>query len=192
MKGAAVRTRWALSKERGVTLVELLVVVVLIGIVAFIGATQLGGLLKKEKLAAAANDARSFLQDVPNQVAKKQMPLFVRFLPASGGLPARLQVTQDSAGTQVLRTFNFPSEIVFDFANVSAINCNWPQVGGVYTLRCDTLNRATDPLLLTQLQGTADLLITHRNMVLASLKPKYGFRLTVAPIWEARTAKVYP
>lgn len=192
MKSASVRARRPATGERGVTLVELLVVVVLIGIVAYIGVTQLGALLQKQKLAAAANDARSFLQDVPNQVAKIQAPVFVRLLPASGGQPARLQTARDSAGTQVLRTFSFPSEIVFDFANLTAINCNWPQVSGVYTLRCDTVNRATHPLLFTQLQGTADLLVTHKNMVLGSLKPKYGFRLTVSPIWEARTAKAYP
>lgn len=192
MNAAGVRTRRPVSGELGVTLVELLVVVVLIGIVAFIGATQLGALLQKQKLVAAANDARSFLQDVPNQVAKIQAPVFVRFLPASGGQPAQLQMTRDSAGTQVLRTFSFPDVIVFDFSNVASYSCNWPQVSGVYTLRCDTLTRATHPLLLTQLQGTADLLLTHRNMVLGTLKPKYGFRLTVAPIWEARTAKVFP
>lgn len=173
MNGALMRPKTPSGWERGVTLVELLVVVVLIGIIAFIGATQLGAFLQKQKLAAAAADVRSFLQEVPQQVAKLQAPVFARYV---AGNPARLQISRDAAGTQLIRTYTLPLEIQVE-------TCDWPTVGSDKVIRCDTMNRATDPTTNAQVSGPQTFRLTHKNMVSGFLRPKRSYEIQVAPVW---------
>lgn len=164
-------------RHGGFSLVELLVVVVLIGLAAYIGTVAVGALIQKQKLAAAANDVRTFLHDVPNQVAKTQGPVFVVYRPASGSYPAQLRISRDVAGTQVIRTLNIPGELVVE-------HCTWPAVGSTNVLRCDTLNRATHPTTNLQISSAQGLFrITHSKMVAGTLKPKRSYEIQVAPLW---------
>jgi hypothetical protein len=140
-----------------------------------------------------ANETKAFLQKAPQYVAKFQQPVFVRLVTSTQ--PAQLQIARDVGGTNILDRYTFPPEIVFHFSSVSNVTCNWPTVGNapaVPTLRLDTFNRTTDPNASTQVGQPQTLLLVHRNMVLGTLKPKYGFQLTVAPVWEVRLEKRWP
>lgn len=175
--------------QRGVTLVELLAVVALIGLLALIATVQVQHLVQKNELRRAATQLTSFLQGVPEQVAKLQQPLFVRFLPSA--VPPRFELTRDLAGTQVIRRFDLPPTLAFSLGSLGVVDTTWPKatVTGVHTLRCDTFNRATDPNSGQQLSAEAWLLLTHVNMVKGTLKPKYGFQVGVAPVWAVRTTR---
>lgn len=178
-----------LAGQRGITLVELLVVVALLGFLALIATAQLTHIVQKNQLESAARDVTAFLQGVPDLVAKQQSPLWVRFVPAPS--PARLEVTADLAGTQVLRQLDLPEVITFDLTSLSGIDTTWPQstATSIYTLRCDTMNRATDPDSGTQLQAEARLLLTHVNMLNGTLTPKYGIDVAVSPVWAVRMTR---
>lgn len=180
--------RWTM--QRGITLVELLVVVALLSFLALLGTAQLTHIVQKNQLQSAARDVTAFLQGVPDLVAKKQSPLFVRFQVPSGK-GAYFEVTTDLAGTQVLRRFDLPEAIKFDLTSLSAIDTTWPKsaASNIYTLRCDTFNRATHPDSGVQLQGEARLLLTHVNMVKGTLTPRYGIDVGVAPVWAARMTR---
>lgn len=174
--------------QRGITLVELLVVVALLGFLALLGTAQLTHMVQKNQLQSAARDVTAFLQGVPDLVAKKQRPLFVRLVVLS--TKARLEVTADLAGTQVLRRLDLPEVIKFHLTSLSDIDTNWPQAAtGTYTLRCDTFNRATNPESGAQLQAEARLLLTHVNMIKGTLTPKYGIDVGVAPVWAVRMVR---
>jgi len=188
--GFAVKDK-RMVRQRGFSLVELLVVIALLGLLALIATVQVRHLVQKNELRKVANEVTSFLQGVPDLVAKKGTPLFVLFSPHKPGQQARLQVAEDAAGTKVLRTLTLPSTVVFSLSNPTAVDATWPTNGGVYLLRCDTVNRTTDPTKSTnpQLQQEATLLLTHRNMVLGTLTPKYGFQVAVAPVWSVRATR---
>lgn len=179
--------------QRGITLVELLVVVALLGFLALLGTAQLTHIVQKSELQSAARDVTSFLQSVPDLVSKKQAPLFVRFLPPAGSQPARLEISRDVAGGDVLRQLALPPKIAFSLTSLGNPDISWPKAGAtnVFTLRCDTFGRATDPNTGGQLNGEAKLLLTHVNMVKGTLRPKYGFEVGVAPVWNVTSKKVY-
>lgn len=186
-----LRMRWTM--QRGITLVELLVVVALLGFLALLGTAQLTHIVQKNQLQSAAWDVTSFLQSVPDLVSKQQAPLFVRFLPPAGGAPSRLEISRDVAGGDVLRQLALPPEVAFSLTSLGNQDISWPKAGatGVFTLRCDTFGRATNPDTGGQLNGEARLLLTHVNMVKGTLTPKYGFVVGVAPVWNVTNTKVY-
>lgn len=178
--------------EKGVTLVELLVVLVLVGIGALIGGLYLTSFFQKQRLASVAQEVRAVLAEVPSFAQRFQQPVFVRFVPPSGPQAARLQITRDLPGSQVLRQYAFPPEIVFSFTSTTAVTCNWPNIAGTYVLRLDLTGRTTDPGTGQQVDQVENLLLVHRNMVLGSLKPKVGFEIAVAPVWDVRLSRKYP
>ncbi|MGQ9834802.1 MAG: prepilin-type N-terminal cleavage/methylation domain-containing protein [Thermoanaerobaculaceae bacterium] len=179
--------------QRGITLVELLVVVALLGFLALLGTAQLTHIVQKNQLQSAARDVTSFLQSVPELVSKQQAPLFVRFFPPAGSAPARLEISRDVTGTSVLRQLALRPEIRFSLTSESNVDINWPKAAAtqVYTLRCDTFGRATNADSGGQLGGEARLMLTHVNMLKGTLKPKYGFEVGVAPVWNVVSRKVY-
>lgn len=172
------------NREKGLSLVELLIVLVILGLAAYIGTIAVTNLIQKQKLAAATNEVRAILQDVPNQVTRMQAPLFVRYLPAAGTAPARLQVARDAAGTAVLRTYFFPDVIVVE-------TCNWPTTNsGAKALRCDHQNRTTDPSTQMQVIAPQLLQITHARMISGQLKPKRSYEITIAPVWGVSVRRI--
>ncbi|MGC8917222.1 MAG: prepilin-type N-terminal cleavage/methylation domain-containing protein [Thermoanaerobaculum sp.] len=178
--------------QRGVTLVELLVVLVLVATIALVGGLYLSSFFQKQRLASVAQEVKAFLAEAPNFVQRLQQPVFVRFVPPSGTQPPRLQIARDLTGSQVLRQYIFTPEIVFSFTSPAAISCNWPNVSGAYVLRLDLTGRTTDPSTNNQVQQVENLLLVHRNMVTGSLQPKRGFEIAVAPVWEVRMTVKFP
>lgn len=166
----------------GFSLVELLIVLVLLGIGAYIGTIYVRGLIRKQTLAAAANDIRNFLQDVPNQVARLNTPLFARFVPGSSSTPAQLLVTRDAAGTQVLRRYRFPATVAVEVVT-------WPILGSHRALRCDLANRTTDPTSGQPLGMTALLRISDQMMLAGQLQPKRSYDVAITEVWHVAVAR---
>lgn len=170
-------------KTRGFSLVELLAVLALLGIGAYLATVYVPGLIRKQTLAAAAADIRNFLQDVPNQVARANTALFVHYVPAGGGAPAQMQITRDAPGSQVLRTYRFPRTVV-----VEAIS--WPVQGPRRVLRCDLANRTTNPNTGQPLGQTSLLRITDEKMLSGALQPKRSYDIAITNVWHVAVARI--
>ncbi len=173
-----------LPKQRGFSLVELLIVVVLIGLGAYIGTIAVTNFIQKQRLTTATSELRAFLQEIPNQVTREQTPLYVHYLAATASSPAQFRVTRDQAGTQVVRSYTLLREIAVE-------TISWPALGSGRALRCDTLFRTTDPTTNVQVPLTHVMRLTHSRMLSGQLKPKRSYDIAITPVWSVASKVVY-
>lgn len=196
--GLAVTINRAMSRnchrrrQRGVTLVEMLVVLFLFGMIAMIGTIQVNKTWQRYRLDNTANEVRNFMQSAFVEVGKQRAEMFLRLVPPSGATPARLAVCRSANGSGEVAAYEMPSFISLSTTSVTGFTCNWPCAatgGGCATittprvLRCDPLGRATnsDP---TQVRAVQTLVLTHRDMVDAGLDPRVRWEMRIYPIWQ--------
>jgi prepilin-type N-terminal cleavage/methylation domain-containing protein len=183
--------------QRGVTLVEMLVVLAIFALIALIGTVQINKTWQRYRLEGASNEIRSFLQSAFTEAGRMRVPVFVRLLPANGGTPAALQVATDSNGTTVLSSFQIPDFISFSTTSVTGLDCNWPCTGVA-----GACASGTDPRVLqvspvgrtmefdgTPVTVTETLVVTHRDMVTGLLTPRTSYTMRVFPLWQALTER---
>jgi prepilin-type N-terminal cleavage/methylation domain-containing protein len=181
--------------QRGVTLIEMLVVVALFGLIALIGTIQINKTWQRYRLEGTSNEIRGFLQSAFTQAGQLRTAVFVRFVPANGGASPLFQITNDANGTTVLSSYTVPDFVSFSTTDPSALDgCNWPCASGP----CG----ATDPRILQvnplgrtmQADGTAvtqteTLLVTHKDMVSGLLTPRTSYTMEIFPIWQVLTER---
>jgi prepilin-type N-terminal cleavage/methylation domain-containing protein len=173
--------------EAGVTLIELLIVVAIIGLIAIFLTVAVARTIRRQRVAAAAQEIRMDLQACYTRVMTTQQPVYVRI-----DLPNRhVDIMADELGATLYQQYVIPSDISLSTADVTAVECIWPIVNGFPMLMCDYMGRAIDPTTGFQVATSQTLVVTHADMVLGTLKPRMKYTVTVFPLWnsEAIVAK---
>lgn len=198
---ALSRDRW----DRGFTLIEMLVVVMLIGFAAAIASIQLNKTWQRYRLDTTATDVRNLLQSAYVRMGATRAPVFVRLEPASGGSTAVLRICSAADGSGELQRLSIPDFISLSTSDPTKLECNWPKADGSVAspadqavtreLQCDTMGRTrtrtgvlvTDPTIgLTSVVLT----VTHKDMLDGSLTPKIRHNVQVFGLWQIRDDRV--
>lgn len=167
-------------RQRGFSLIEALVVVVLVGILVAIGITQLYGFWQRSRLDSAVTEMRGFLQGVPNQTRQDQPTMVVR--PVWVRLDAaqrRITVASNGAFTDVLAEHRFP-----EFLGATADWVVAATAAGPWTLQCDFQGRTVHPVSGVMVGGNQEITLTHRDMLTGRLRPRIQYRIRIAPLWN--------
>jgi len=97
-------------KTRGVTLLEMLIVVTIIGTIAMISFPALTSGLAGVRLSSASGEAASFLTSSMNNVERKEQAAAIVISPKEN----RLDVFTAVSGEKPARTYQPPSSITFE------------------------------------------------------------------------------
>ncbi len=175
-------------RESGVTLIEALIVLVIIGALAAIVTVPINSYWQRARTETTAGDIRNFLQQAFTEAVNQHTPVTVN-------------LQQDGFGNWVLQlnpapppprtangTYTIPEYVSLAYNPATGPNA-WPTSGSVRTLTCDTVGRTVDPTTGRQVLSTVTLSITHPRMVDGSLAPKIRYDIQVFPIWNVTVQK---
>lgn len=194
--------------ERGFSLIEVLVVVAILGLISTILTLNIGLVLKRQRLETAAEQFNAQVRLAQVAAAERSRGSFI-VIHANGDGTHTVWMVSDTNGDNQLG-FNpaspeagpdmpvpgeqlfltedivFPPEQVFP----GGLN-NWPVINGNFVLLCDPrglpFNPATNPPL--PFTGSVRISLTHREMVLGSLHPRFRFDITISPLWHSTLAR---
>jgi prepilin-type N-terminal cleavage/methylation domain-containing protein len=192
--------------QRGFTLVEALVVVLIIGFLAALAVVQVNKAWQRSRLEGEAGTVQSFLQSAYTFMVNNRAPVFVRLVVSATGATV-LAITQNSDGSgTVFASHTFPDFVslsttdpapgVLDAATVWPCGACPPATctigpGTPGVLECDTMGRAMDTSCSPpqMVSGVQSLILTHVDMVRGSLQPRVVYTIQIPPVWKARLLK---
>ena len=167
--GFAVQPEGKSRTQRGMTLVEILVVVALIGIAALIAVTNLLTIQRRFQLESGVREVTAFLNEVPNYAKQQNASVFLVWDASARSF----SVATDAAATNVLESINIPTELTISGPSASV-------------LRCDVIGRTfvgASTVMMTTLQT---VIMTHADTPEPSA-PTYLFSLS--PLWAITVTK---
>ncbi len=205
------------SPRRGVSLVELLVVLAIMLLIFAMAGVLLGPPLRKARLAAAANDLAVLAQKLPieGRARRGGQGLFV-YLKGTPGT-RRFELIADTGGAVAGGDFIFrdpasgtdpdsvitniqplqlPEGIVFyDLpAPYTANWSNWGVSGANYVLGLDFQGRTIGPGAAgapgRQISGVAAVNLTHADMASGAVTPLIVHRVTIGAVWGVRHTRL--
>jgi len=171
--------------QSGFTLIELLVVVAILGMIAVIATIAVSNTIKRDRLDSAAQQLRSDLQAVYTRVMSTQKPVFVRVDIAN----RKIDIMSDTAGTKIFSSYSIPTDISLSTTDITAVDSNWPVVGGYPMLECDFWGRTLDPNDGSQVSTVQTLKLTHVEMVTGELGPHLQYIISIYPLWNSVASK---
>ncbi len=181
--GAAVQERT--RREAGVTLIEMLVVVAIVGMIALILTIAVARTVRRQRVDSAAQEIRGDLQAVYTRVLTTQQPVYVRVDIAN----RHIDITADQAGTSRYLRYTIPPDISLSTTDITLVQTNWPVVGGIPILQCDYMGRTIDPTTGDQVAVGQTLVVTHVDMVQGKLTPRLVYTITINPLWNTTAVK---
>lgn len=177
--------------QRGVTLIEVLIVLLVLGFLVAIVMPAVGGAIQRARIDTQAQEIRNFLVGAYARAGEQRAPVAVR-LEAPPAAQRWLRITREIDGTGVLAEMRIPQWVSLSTTDAAGIAANWPQPGGdttVYVLQCDPMGRTLHPVTGTQVREIQSLILTHRNMVAGRLEPRYRYEVRVFPIWQVQVER---
>lgn len=201
-------SRCGRSRQRGFTIIEILVVVVILGSVLLIGIAETSKMARKTRLAAASNDVMAFLQRVPLEMQSRGRVMFIRLTAVDGTTGRRsLQMIADTNPAPsgngslenldtVVQTLEVPEYISFSRDTIGELQTNIFDVSGtgtsaVLAVGVDFRGRTIRPGG-AQIGGIATISMLHNDMVgvAPSLKPPMDYQLRIGPVWNPSVVKL--
>ncbi len=155
--------------QRGMTLVEILIVVALVGIAALISVGNLQTIQRRFQLESSVRELTAFLNEVPNHAREQNAPVFLVW----DGTARTFSIATDAAATNVLDSLDFPQELTITGP-------------GTPILRCDVYGRTFIGTATVMMPAVQTVSITHRDTPEASA-PTYG--LTLSPLWAVEVSR---
>lgn len=191
----AMRMSTLLRSQRGVTLIEMLVVLAVLGVLAGVVSFAINSAWQRYRLEATAGDVRSFVQQTFTAMTGEGAPVFLRLVP---GTPNRLEITSAADGTGVLRQLELPELINLSMTSTSEIDCDWPAEDGTQpstsdtstprVLQLDLVGRTLDATGV-QVTGIRHLIMTHDDMVTGTLEPRMRYDVRLYPLWYVQLVR---
>ena len=204
------------SPRRGVSLVELLIVLAILGLIFGMAGILIGPPLKKARLASAANDLAVLMQraavEARTQRGGQGLFVYIKGTPATrtfelladtGGGGGGDGVYQDPSGgappDSVIANVSpvrLPAGIVFHNLPAPYNNCwsNWGVSGVNFVLGLDYQGRTVGPGAPgapgRQINGFAAVNLTHADMASGLVTPLVVHRLTIGPVWGVRHTRL--
>lgn len=199
------------GREAGVTLLEVLIVVAILGLISVIMTVAVSNALKRERLKSAANQLGGFIENAFVRAQSSASGIILAGVTnADGSCTFSLYTDSNNdgvfnSGDQLVRTQLVPADIVVQGLNSGGSTfgaMTWPSTGSgsgtTLLLYCDSMGRTLNPTAAAvsttpatpagpnvQLMGPSVLSVTHTDMVNGDLRPHLRYDMTVYPIWHA-------
>ncbi len=167
--------------ELGVSLIEVLVIVVIVGLIAAVAGDAASGTYRKWLAQGAATEVSSFLSSVAARAVENHTTLFLRLA------DRRLTLSRNQDGTGVLGTYTFPDYIALSRSDPAGLECSWPAdpaVTGARILSCDPNSVTMDVTTGRMVNGPQTIVVTHRDIASGTLKPRIVYTVGVSPLWR--------
>jgi prepilin-type N-terminal cleavage/methylation domain-containing protein len=181
MTVTATSTRWK-RRQRGFTLIEALVVLVLLGIVAIITFMGLRNVKEKTGLEAAAQSVKALMDEAPGEAIQRHTTVAVRWVAST----RTFELVVPGGTPVIIDAVRLPDTVVFEGTDPTG----WPLLGSDRAVACDEAGRMVDPSAGTQLMAPQAFQITLQAMNEGRVKPKYRYLVQVFPIWSCRVTKI--
>jgi len=193
----------ARRREAGVTLIEALVVLAILGLVTAVVTVPINSYWQRSRLQSAAGDIRSFLQVAYTQAVNQHTPVTVTLQQdaTTGNWTLQLNPTPlppGPGGLAISGVYVLPSFVSL-FHNPVATAGGWPATGPVLSLVCAPDGLTFIPAGATcaanetagaQTREVKTLSITHVSMLDGTLAPNTRFDIQIFPIWSVSYQKV--
>ena len=199
------------SPRRGVSLIELLVVLAILLLVFAMAGVFVGPPLKRARLASAAMDVEVLAKQVPIQsrtrragqglfvflrtnTADRTFELVADTNPAPAG-DGRFQDPDGASPTDVriadVARVRLPDRIVFYHpgAPYGASWANWGTTATGFAVGIDYQGRTVRPAG-GQIGGPAVLFLTHADMISGAVTPLVVHRISIGPVWSVRQTRL--
>ena len=185
----------ARRREAGVTLIEALVVLAILGLVTAVITVPINSYWQRSRLQSAAGDVRNFLQVAYTEAVNQHTQVTVSMQQVAG----KWQLQIAPAPLRGPSTFLFPDVVDCTTLNPAATAGGWPAIGPVRSLVCAPNGLTFIPAGATcaatesagsQVREVKTLSITHTSMVDGSLSPNTRFDIQIFPIWNVSYQKV--
>lgn len=199
------------TSRRGVSLIELLVVLAILLLVFAMAGIFVGPPLKRARLSAAATDIEVFAKQVPIQAraqrggeglfvflrantADRTFELVADTNPAPAG-DGRFQDPDGGGSTDTriadIQPVRLPDGVVFFDPGVpyGSSWANWQATATGFAVGIDFQGR-TIQHSGGQVPGAAVVYLTHADMVSGTLQPLVVHRIAIAPVWSVRQTRL--
>jgi len=197
------------SRQRGFTLVELLIVIAIFGLILTVAGTEVMRTIKRSYLSSTVQSIQLLASQAQLEAQRRGTTVFLRVGAVGSGpngtLPVELWADADGNGNFDAASDLLIRQILLDPSRISlstvAANqiqsANWskgpptdPDTTSERLLACNTFGRTINPDTSLQIAGTATLTITHTEMAANVLQPRLNDQLRISPAWSVQIVEI--